>query len=100
MRSVRPEHNDAFWETLADRDWRRVRWRRSRGDANPRPGTDVPPEDAVCIAFGTPIHRTGTYYVRPAYTDGADWLCQQAYDTMIRRVRQRRASRRTGERPS
>lgn len=91
MPSVRPEHDDAFWEALAARDWRRVRWRRSRSP-------NAPPEGAVCVAYGTPIHRQGTYYVRPAYTDGVDWLSQQAYDTMVRRTRGRRASRRSGDR--
>ncbi len=92
MPSVRPDHDDAFWESLAEAEWRRVRWRTSRTP-------DAPPEGAMCVAFETPIHRTGTYYVRPAYTDGERWLSQQAYDQMIRRVRQRRASRRSGERP-
>ena len=92
MPSVRPQHDDAFWDALAEREWRRVRWRRSRTP-------DAPPEGARCIAYDRPIHRTGTYYVRPAYTDGTDWLSQQAYDEMIRRTRHRRASRRPGERP-
>ncbi len=92
MPSVRPAHDDAFWEALAAHDWRRVRWRRSRTP-------DAPPEGAVCHAYGTPIHRAGTYYVRPAYTDGERWLSQQAYDEMVRRTRARRASRRTSHRP-
>ena len=92
MPSVRPERDDAFWAALAARDWRRVRWRRERS-----PG--APPEGARCLAYGRPIHRAGTYYVRPAYTDGADWLSQQAYDEMVRRTG-RRASRRSGERPA
>ena len=92
MGSVRPEHDDAFWEALASAEWRRVRWRRSRSP-------DAPPEGAVCAAYGTPIHRAGTYYVRPAYTDGERWLSQQAYDAMVRHVRRRRASRRSGGRP-
>lgn len=91
MPSVRPEHDDAFWEALAARPWRRVRWRRTR-----TPG--APPEGAVCVAFGTPIHRRGTYYVRPAYTDGEDWLSQQGYDAMVRRTRGSRASRRSSPR--
>ena len=91
MPSVRPEHDDAFWDALAARAWRRVRWRRSQTP-------DAPPEGAVCLAYGTPIHRRGTYSVRPAYTDGADWLSQQAYDEMVRRTRGRRASRRSGTR--
>lgn len=91
MPSVRPEHDDAFWDALAARDWRRVRWRRSRSP-------EAPPEGAVCVAFGTPIHRRGTYYVRPAYTDGTDWLSQQGYDAMVRNTRGRRASRKTGRR--
>ena len=91
MASVRPDHDDAFWEALAERDWRRVRWRRSRSP-------DAPPEGAVCVAYGTPIHRRGTYYVRPAYTDGTDWLSQQAYDAMVRHTEGRRASRRGGTR--
>lgn len=91
MPSVRPAHDDVYWEVLADRDWRRVRWRRRQSPA-------APPEGAVCVAYGTPIHRAGTYYVRPAYTDGAGWLCQQAYDEMIRRTAGRRASRRSGTR--
>ena len=91
MASVRPAHDGAFWEALAARDWRRVRWRRARSP-------EAPPEGAVCAAYATPIHRRGTYYVRPAYTDGADWLCQQAYDEMVRRTGGRRASRRSGMR--
>ncbi len=93
MPSVRPAHDDAFWDALAARDWRRVRWRQSRSP-------EAPPEGARCLAYGRPIHRQGTYYVRPAYTDGADWLSQQAYDEMVRRTGRRRASRRSGERPS
>ena len=92
MPSVRPERDDAFWEALAEAEWRRVRWRRSRTP-------DAPPEGARCAAFDTPIHRAGTYYVRPAYTDGARWLSQQGYDEMVRRTRRRRASRRSGGRP-
>ncbi len=87
MPSVRPAHDDAFWAALAAREWRRVRWRRHRS-----------PDGAACLAYGTPIHRRGTYYVRPAYTDGVDWLSQQAYDEMIRRTGGRRASRRSGTR--
>ena len=88
MPSVRPEHDDAFWEALAQRSWRRVRWRRGRSP-------EAPPEGATCVAFDTPIHRTGTYYVRPAYTDGEVWLSQQGYDAMIRTTRERRATRKT-----
>ena len=91
MASVRPVHDDAFWEALAARPWRRVRWRRSTGDA--------PLADARCVAFGLPIHRAGTYYVRPAYTDGAAWLSQQGYDEMVRRTQGERAARRSGRRP-
>ena len=40
---------------------------------------------ARCAAYGTPIHRAGTYYRRPAYTDGERWLCQQAHDELVRR---------------
>ena len=89
MASVRQDHGDAFWEALARRPWRRVRWR----------ANDAP--EAVCLAYGTPLHRPGTYYLRPAYTDGEAWLCQQAYDEMIRRTRHNRASRarRGGEGP-
>ncbi|MDT0632455.1 hypothetical protein [Rubrivirga litoralis] len=93
MPSVRPEHDDAFWAALAERPWRRVRWRRARTP-------DAPPEGARCVAFGTPIHRAGTYYVRPAYTDGEAWLSQQAYEAMVRRTRGGRASRRTSDRPA
>ena len=92
MPSVRPEHDESFWAGLAEADWRRVRWRRARSP-------DAPPEGAVCAAFGTPIHRAGTYYVRPAYTDGVRWLSQQAYDRMVRVARGHRASRRSGRRP-
>ncbi|WP_412063258.1 hypothetical protein [Rubrivirga sp. IMCC45206] len=88
MSGVHPEHDDAFWQALAEREWRRVRWRKARSP-------DAPPEGAVCLAYGLPIHRTGTYYVRPVYTDGTDWLSQQAYDAMVRKTGARRASRRT-----
>lgn len=85
------ERDQDFWEALAERRWRRVKWRRPSGEA--------PLE--VCAAFGTPIHREGTYYLRPAYTDGEVWLSQRAYETMVRRTRgvtpSRRYSRRSGE---
>jgi hypothetical protein len=94
MAAVRPEHDDAFWAALAARPWRRVKWR--AGEAAPEAG----PSEAVCAAYGTPIHRPGTYYLRPAYTDGTAWLCQQAYEEMVRRTAGRRASRRYGRRAS
>lgn len=90
--SVRPAHDDAFWAALAARPWRRVKWRRARSP-------EAPPESARCLAYGLPIHRAGTYYVRPAYTDGRDWLSQQAYEEMIRRTQGARASRRYARRP-
>lgn len=52
----------------------------------------------MCVAFGTPIHRAGTYYVRPAYTDGERWLSQQAYDEMVQRTRAARPSRQSSAR--
>ncbi len=78
------DRDDAFWEALAARPWRRVKWRRADTEAGL----------ARCVAYDRPIHRTGTYYVRPAYTDGEVWLCQQAYDEMVRRTEGRRPSRR------
>ncbi|MEM8599653.1 MAG: hypothetical protein AAGF99_07020 [Bacteroidota bacterium] len=77
-RSVRPERDDAFWQALAARGWRRAR---------------TAPIEAVCHAYGIPIHRKGTYYRRPAYTDGAVWLSQQAYDTLMMRTRGTRGLR-------
>ena len=87
MAGVRPEVSDTDWADLASARWRRVRWRVGLG-----------PEDAQCAAFGTPLHREGTYYRRPVYTDGSRWLSQQAYDEMRRRTAGERASRRSGER--
>ncbi len=84
-----PLRDDAFWEALAARPWRRVKWRRA-ADA---------PADGVCAAYGTPIHRRGTYYLRPAYTDGERWLSQRAYEEMVRRTRGDGPSRRYGRRP-
>ena len=83
----RPDPGDAVWDALSESRWRRVRWRKGLG-----------PPDAVCAAFGTPLHRDGTYYRRPVYTDGSRWLSQQAYDEMRRRTAGERASRRSGER--
>ena len=80
MASVRPTLSDAAWADLASRRWRRTRWRTGMG------------ADAACAAYGTPIHRAGTYYRRPAYTDGALWLSQQAYDD-LRRWMDRNATR-------
>jgi hypothetical protein len=79
-----PTRDQAFWEDLASRRWRRVKWRRSTGE----------PLEETCAAYGTPIHRAGTYYLRPAYTDGEFWLSQRAYEEMVRRTTGRRASRR------
>jgi hypothetical protein len=78
------EHEQDFWEDLARRRWRRVKWRRSTGE----------PPTEVCAVFGTPIHRKGTYYLRPAYTDGEVWLSQRGYDEMVRRTGGARPSRR------
>ncbi|GAB5535739.1 MAG: hypothetical protein Rubg2KO_19880 [Rubricoccaceae bacterium] len=80
MASVRPTVDDAVWADLASRRWRRTRWRNGLA------------EDARCAAYGTPIHRRGTYYRRPAYTDGSLWLSQQAYDD-LRRWMDARANR-------
>ena len=103
MATARPDPGDAVWDDLASRTWRRVRWRKTAApEASGASAMSVsggPPEGAVCAAYGSPIHRTGTYYVRPAYTDGEVWLSQQAYDALIRRTHGRRASRRSGERP-
>lgn len=81
------ERDDAFWEALAQRRWRRVKWRREGGELT------------HCHAYGTPIHRPGTYYLRPAYTDGEVWLCQRAYEEMVRRTQGRRPSRRYSRPP-
>ena len=78
------DRDDAFWEALAARPWRRVKWRRA----------DAEVELARCVAYDRPIHRRGTYYVRPAYTDGEVWLCQQAYEEMMYRTAGNRPSRR------
>ena len=86
---VKLDRDDAFWEALADRPWRRVKWRRSDGD----------PPNERCIAYDLPIHRKGTYYLRPAYTDGEAWLCQQAYDELVRRTAGHRPSRRYSQPP-
>jgi hypothetical protein len=64
------------WEALAEHQWQRVKWRR----------TDGLTENECCCVYGTPIHREGTYYLRPAYTDGKRWMCQQAYREMCRQV--------------
>lgn len=82
------DRDDAFWQNLAARSWRRVKWRRADAEA----------ELAHCVAYDRPIHRAGTYYVRPAYTDGEVWLCQQAYEEMVRRTEGRRPSRRYSRR--
>ncbi len=77
-----PDHDDDFWKELADRPWRRVKWRQV---------DDI--EGRTCAAYDRPLHRSGTYYLRPAYTDGEIWLCQQAYDEMTRRTKAQRATR-------
>ena len=83
MSSPLPEYDDTFWEELARRPWKRKRWHRTDGSV----------ESETCFVYGTPIHRKGTYYLRPAYTDGDVWICQQAYDEMIARTTGERASR-------
>ena len=87
MPAARPGPDDAVWDNLGRARWRRVRWRKGLGA-----------DDAVCAAYGTPLHRDGTYYRRPVYTDGARWLSQQAYDELIRREGAR-ATRQSGARP-
>ena len=76
VRTNQRVHDPAFWAELAQHTWHRRRWRR----------TDGTPASERCWAYGTPIHRVGTYYIRPAYTDGTRWLCQQAYREMRRRM--------------
>ncbi len=83
MSSVRAEHDDAFWLALVERPWKRMKWHR----------TDGSPQSETCFAYGISLHRKGTYYLRPAYTDGELWLCQQAYDEMIEQTEGHRASR-------
>ncbi len=78
---MRLERDDAFWASLAGRTWHRVKWHR----------TDGARSTERCAAYDTPLHRRGTYYLRPAYTDGEVWLCQRAYEELVRR---------TGGRPS
>ena len=82
------DRDDAFWSALAGRTWRRAKWHR----------TDGSPSTERCAAYDTPLHRPGTYYLRPAYTDGEVWLCQRAYEEMVRRTEGRRPSRRTAGR--
>lgn len=78
-----PPLADAFWQDLAQSTWRRKKWRQ----------TDPHPEAMVCCAFGTPIHRAGTYYLRPAYTDGKRWLSQQAYRVMCDKLGKAKTNR-------
>jgi hypothetical protein len=80
--------NDAFWAELAARPWRRVKWRRGREPAG----------QSRCAVFDTPIHRVGTYYLRPAYTDGEIWISQRAYEEMVRRTSDVPPSRSYGRR--
>lgn len=83
------DRDDAFWEALAERTWHRAKWHRSDGT----------PSTERCAAYDTPLHRRGTYYLRPAYTDGEVWLCERAYAEMVRRTEGRRPSRRYSEPP-
>jgi hypothetical protein len=63
--------NQIDWIALSKRNWKRKR------------GRNVNDEIQLCCVFGTPIHRLGTYYVRPAYTDGELWMCKKAYQKML-----------------
>lgn len=56
------------------RTFRRTKWRRNEGEKNL----------ARCMVCGLPIHRTGTYYVRPAYTDGIRWICSRDFRRLRR----------------
>lgn len=57
------------------RTWTRKRWRKRHG------------EDVVrCASCGTTLNRADTYYVRPAYTDGEEWLCSGCYDRLTDRA--------------
>jgi hypothetical protein len=80
-----PAHDAAFWADLAGRRWRRVK------------GRDAA---AVCAVFGTPLHRAGTYYLRPVYTDGVLWLSQRGYEALRRRAGEGVPPRRYGRRSS
>ena len=66
--------NTVDWASLAQKPWVRMKWR------------EMPAQSTVCCVFGTPIHRKGTYYLRPAYFDGTLWMSQQAYKEMCRQV--------------
>ena len=84
---ARPDPGDAAWADLGARAWRRVRWRAGLpGAPVGAEAPEAPPAEARCAAFGTPLHRAGTYYRRPVYTDGAVWLSQPAFDEMQRRA--------------
>ncbi|HCR48121.1 MAG TPA: hypothetical protein PLL64_05865 [Rhodothermales bacterium] len=62
------------WEALAQTDWQRKKWRQNETIYG------------VCCVYGTPIHREGTYYLRPAYTDGKRWMSARAYREMCLRI--------------
>jgi hypothetical protein len=80
-----PPHDEAFWIELSEATWRRVRLHSA---------------DARCAVFGTEIHRQGSYYVRPAYTDGVRWLSQRGYEALQHRIAGPGApARRYGRRP-
>ena len=60
------------WKLLSERRWLRKKWRSSGktgGLSN-------------CISCKRQIHNKESYYVRPAYTDGKDWMCVRCYRDM------------------
>ncbi|MBL7980016.1 MAG: hypothetical protein JNN12_16885 [Bacteroidetes Order II. Incertae sedis bacterium] len=76
-----PEAIEPDWETLAQANWHRKKWRRSEASCS------------ICCVYGTPIHYEGTYYLRPAYTDGQRWMSARAYREMCYRVGQHFSNR-------
>jgi len=60
------------WKSLSERKWQRKKWRssgKSGGLSN-------------CVNCQRQIHNKESYYVRPAYTDGKDWMCVRCYRDM------------------
>ncbi len=70
------EEKKPNWAELAKRKWLRRKWR-SSGKTG---------AIASCMICVRPIHNKESYYVRPAYTDGKDWMCVRCYRDMRKAV--------------
>lgn len=64
-------YGDLKVNTPGEKSWVRRRWRSDE-------------DSKRCVRCEASINRPDAYYVRPAYTDGRNWMCVPCFDRMTK----------------